>query len=71
VQADDGQRLCLLRRDKCAGLFSLDAKPGALTLEPGLEIPDGRYADLLGGGDVTVEGGRIRSSGKPAVFSLA
>ena len=69
-QADDEQRLCLLRRDKCAGLFSLDARPGALTLDPGLEIPDGRCPDLLGGGEVLVEGGRIQSTGKPIIFSL-
>ena len=69
-QADDEQRLCLLRRDKCAGLFSLDARPGALTLDPGLEIPDGCYPDLLGGGEVLVEGGRIQSTGKPIIFSL-
>jgi glycosidase len=69
-QAEDGQRIAVLRRGSCAGVFSLDARPGLVRLEERLEIPDGRYPDLLGGGDVTVEGGKIQSTGRPMIFSL-
>ena len=68
--ADDGQRIAVLRRGGCAGVFSLDAKPGTVSLEARLEIPDGVYADLLGGEPVRVAGGKLFCSGRPAIFRL-
>ena len=69
-QAEDEQRIAVLRRGNCAGVFSLDGKPGLVSLEERLEIPDGRYENLLGGEPVTVEGGKLFCSGKPAIFRL-
>ena len=69
--ADDGQRIAVLRRGRCAGVFSLDARGGSVALEERLEIPDGRYENLLDGEPVLVEGGRLLCSGRPAIFSLA
>ena len=69
-QAEDEQRIAVLRRGGCAGVFSLDGKPGLVSLEERLEIPDGRYENLLGGEPVTVEGGKLFCSGKPAIFRL-
>ena len=69
-QAADEERICVLRRGSCAGVFSLDARPGAVPLEPRREIPDGVYEDLLGGAPVRVEKGALLCSGKPAIFRL-
>ena len=68
--ADDRQRIAVLRRGNCAGVFSLDAKPGVVELEQRLEIPDGNYPDLLGGEPVSVEKGRLFCGGKPGIFLL-
>ena len=70
-QADDGQRIAVLRRGKCAGVFSLDAVPGQVRLEPRLEIPDGIYPNLLDDSPVTVREGILFCSGRPAIFTLA
>ena len=69
-QADDGQRIAVLRRGDCAGVFSLDAKPGRVRLEERLEIPDGVYENLLGGEPVTVREGELFCDGRPAIFAL-
>ena len=69
-QADDGQRIAVLRRGDCAGVFSLDAKPGRVRLEERLEIPDGVYENLLGGEAVTVREGELFCDGRPAIFAL-
>ena len=69
-QADDEQRIAVLRRGGCAGVFSLDAAPGAVKLEGRLEIPDGVYENLLGGEPVPVRGGELLCSGRPAIFRL-
>ena len=69
-QAEDSQRICVLRRGSCTGVFSLDAKPGTVSLEARLEIPDGRYENLLGGEPVRVTNGVLRCGGCPAIFSL-
>ncbi len=68
--ADDRQRIAVLRRGGCAGVFSLDAAPGTVRPEERLEIPDGVFENLLGGEPIRVEGGRLFCSGKPAIFSL-
>ncbi len=70
-QADDGQRIAVLRRGACAGVFSLDAVPGQVRLEPRLEIPDGIYPNLLDDSPVTVREGILFCSGRPAIFTLA
>ena len=69
-QGDDGQRIAVLRRGGCAGVFSLDAKPGWVSLEQRLEIPDGVYENLLGGDAVTAREGRLFCAGRPAIFAL-
>ena len=69
-QGDDGQRIAVLRRGDCAGAFSLDAKPGWVSLEQRLEIPDGVYENLLGGDAVPVRKGELFCAGRPAIFSL-
>ena len=69
-QADDEQRIAVLRRGGCAGVFSLDAAPGAVKLEGRLEIPDGVYENLLGGEPVPVRGRELLCSGRPAIFRL-
>ena len=60
----------MLRRGGCAGVFCLDAAPGAVNLEERLELPDGCYENLLGGESVRVEKGVLFASGKPAIFRL-
>ena len=69
-QGEDEKRIAVLRRGNCAGVFCLDAAPGAVSLEERLELPDGCYEDLLGGESVRVENGVLFAGGKPAIFRL-
>ncbi len=69
-QGEDEKRIAVLRRGGCAGVFCLDAAPGAVSLEERLELPDGCYENLLGGESVRVEKGVLFASGKPAIFRL-
>ena len=69
-QADDEQRIAVLRRGRYAGVFSLDAVPGRVRLEERLEIPDGVYRNLIDGESVPVREGVLFCSGRPAVFLL-
>jgi glycosidase len=70
-QGDDERRIAVLRRGRWAGVFSLDARPGRVRLEPRLAVPDGDYADLLGGGSVTVREGTLLCTGRPAIFRVS
>ncbi|MBW4839999.1 MAG: hypothetical protein KZY74_11400 [Paenibacillaceae bacterium] len=51
---------------KLAGVFSLKGKPG----EAEVDLPDGVYADLIGGGEIAVIRGKVRSEGKPVILEF-
>ena len=68
--AEDEMRVALLRRGGFAGVFSLDSQAGPVPLPERLEIPDGRYPDLLGGEPVLVKDGKLLCTGAPVIFPL-
>ena len=69
-EADDRQRIALLRRGRYLGVFSLDAAAGKVELPGRLEVADGRYRDLLSGETVAVEGGALCCEGAPMILAL-
>lgn len=54
----DGRRL--------VGVFSLRGETGLL----GVDLPDGRYENLLDGGIVEIRAGRLGCSGEPVIFEV-
>lgn len=54
----DGRRL--------VGVFSLRGEAGLL----GVDLPDGRYENLLDGGIVEIRAGRLGCSGEPMIFEV-
>ena len=71
ARADDEKAIAVMERRGESGLtvgvFSLRGRSGAVALD----IPDGRYADLISGGDVLVENGQVFCTGKPVIFTCA
>ena len=68
--ADDGHHIALLEREdeqsRKLGVFSLRSE----CAEGPVNAADGRYENLIDGGDVLVKNGRIFCAGKPVIFSL-
>ena len=51
---------------RVAGVFCLEGKAS----EVKIKAPDGSYTDEISGGNVTVDAGMIRVSGRPVIFSI-
>ena len=64
--ADDEKRIAMLRRGNIAGVFSLDSRSGSVPVD----APDGRYRDLIAGGEIEVKDGTLFCPGKPLIFAL-
>ncbi len=71
AKADDENHIAVLGREngesRKIGVFSLRCRSAAVPVE----APDGVYENLLDGGQIRVEEGRIHCEGKPVVFVLA
>ena len=66
-EADDEQRIAVLRRGSCVGVFSLDSREGTVRVD----APDGRYVNLIDGKTVSVEENRLFCTGEPIILSLS
>ncbi|MBR5095407.1 MAG: alpha-amylase, partial [Oscillospiraceae bacterium] len=69
-EADDAQRIALLRRGAYLGVFPLDAAPGTVRLSERLDVADGSYPELLSGETVEVRGGALSCDGRPRILAL-
>lgn len=70
VDALPGELLRAVYRDgerKLVGVFSMKGVPG----QAEVPVPDGRYEELAGGGEVEVQNGRVDCRGLPLVFQTA
>ena len=65
-EADDENRIAVLRRGNCVGVFSLDSREGAVRVD----VPDGGYVNLIDGKTVSVKGQCLFCTGEPVIFSL-
>ncbi len=69
ARADDGHRIAVMTRDdgkaRKVGVFPLRSEPARVEVE----LPDGLYEDLLGGGPVAVRGGALACEGRPLLLS--
>ena len=66
---DDQHAVCVRIGDaerEIIGLFSLQGKP----VQMQAPAKDGSYADLISGGEVQVQDGRVRSDGHPLIFKI-
>ena len=67
--ADDENHIAILKRDDNRslklGIFSLRGKSADVKVE----LPDGDYQDVYGGGSVAVRGGYLHCEGRPIVIS--
>ena len=70
ARADDAHAVAVMERfgpgRHAVGVFSLRGESAALSLE----VPDGEYDELIGGGRVLVKNGQISCSGEPIIFTL-
>ena len=68
--ADDEKKIAVLRRGggrgQSIGVFPLGGRGG----EVPLDVPDGDYEELIGGGTVSVKNGRICCPDRPLIFTL-
>ena len=71
ARADDGHAIAVLERVgrgvRKLGVFSLRSE----SAEVEVPAPDGDYAELIGGGTVSVTNHKIRCEGRPILFTLA
>ena len=69
--ADDAQGIAVMERvgekGRVWGVFSLFDQSGWVEIG----APDGRYEDLLDGGEVLVENGQVFCGGKPLIFTVS
>ena len=67
-RADDAHDVAILERvnadGRKLGVFSLRSECAAVPLS----VPDGRYENLIDGGEITVTDGTLRCEGKPIIF---
>ncbi len=70
ARADDAHAVAVLERVgkgvRKIGVFSLRSEKAAVEVP----APDGDYADLIGGGTVSVKNHKIRCAGRPIFFTL-
>ena len=68
--ADDEKKIAVLRRGggsgQSVGVFPLGGRGG----EVPLDVPDGDYEEMIGGGTVSVKNGRICCPDRPLIFTL-
>ena len=68
--ADDARHIALLEREdersRKLGVFSLRSEQA----EVPVNAPDGRYENLIDGGEILVKNGRIFCAGRPVIFTL-
>lgn len=66
--ADDAHDIAVLQRGsegrRFVGVFSLKAASAPVAVE----LPDGRYEDLIRGGTVTVQSGSLFCTGAPVIL---
>ena len=70
AQADDERHIAMLERvnhkSRKLGVFPLRAQAA----EVPLDVPDGRYRNLIDQSEIAVAGGLLRCTGKPVIFTL-
>lgn len=68
--ADDEHAIAVMERrngeDRKIGIFSLHSESAEISID----VPDGEYTDLIGGGRVSVKKGIFKCTGRPVIFRV-
>lgn len=68
--ADDEHAIAVMERrngeDRKIGIFSLHSESAEISID----VPDGEYTDLIGGGRVSVKKGIFNCTGRPVIFRV-